>query len=122
MPRPVPRAGALLPAVAAAFLLAAPLHAQEEGLFELRLTAIAESRTVSVVLDPRGQPLVPLRATLDYLQIPVEEHGDTLALQWPPGVWSTRISLSRREVASARTVFTISADEWLRREREVYLS
>jgi len=122
MPRPVRRAGALLPALAAAFLLAAPLHAQEEGLFELRLTAIAESRTVSVVLDPRGQPLVPLRATLDYLQIPVEEHGDTLALQWPPGVWSTRIGLSRREVASARTVFTVSADEWLRREREVYLS
>lgn len=122
MPRPVRSAGLLFPALAAALLLAAPLRAQEEGLFELRLTALPESRTVSVVLDPRGQPLVPLRATLDYLQIPVEDHGDTLALQWPPGVWSTRVSLSRREVSSARTVFTIPAGEWLRRDREVYLS
>ncbi|MFL5382401.1 MAG: hypothetical protein ACJ8GN_07830 [Longimicrobiaceae bacterium] len=120
MPRSVRRAGALLPVLAA--LLAAPLHAQEEGLFELRLTALAESRTVSVLLDPRGQPLVPLRAALDYLQIPVEDHGDTLALQWPPGVWSTRISLSRREVSSGRATFTVPAAEWLRREREVYLS
>jgi len=122
MPRTARRAGALLPALAAALLLASPLHAQEEGLFELRLTAVAESRTVAVLLDPRGQPLVPLRAALDYLQIPVEDHGDTLALQWPPGVWSTRVSLSRREVASGRTTFTVAPEEWLLRGREVYLS
>jgi len=122
MARHLRRSGALLVVLAAALLPARPLHAQEEGLFELRLTAIAESRTVTVVLDPRGQPLVPLRTTLDYLQIPAEDHGDTLALQWPPGVWSTRVMLSRREVASARTVFTIAEDEWLRRENEVYLS
>ncbi len=96
--------------------------AQEEGLFELRLTALAESRTVSVLLDPRGQPLVPLRATLDYLQIPIVDRGDTVALEWPPGVWSTRIELSTRVVASGRTVFTVVPEEWLRREREVYLS
>ncbi|HVG44663.1 MAG TPA: hypothetical protein VM890_08030, partial [Longimicrobium sp.] len=122
MPRTARRAGALLPALAAAFLLAAPLHAQEEGLFELRLTAVAESRTVAVLLDARGQPLVPLRAALDYLQIPVEDHGDTLALQWPPGVWSTRVSLSRRQVASGRTTFTVPEAEWLPRGRDVYLS
>lgn len=121
MPRTARRAGALLSA-AAALLLAAPLHAQEEGLFELRLTALAESRTVPVLLDARGQPLIPLRAALDYLQIPSEDHGDTLALTWPPGVWSTRVILSRREVASGRTAFVVAADEWLRREREVYLS
>ena len=122
MPRTARRAGALLPALAAAILLAAPVHAQEEGLFELRLTAVAESRTVAVLLDARGQPLIPLRAALDYLQVPIEDHGDTLALQWPPGVWSTRVSLSRREVASGRATFTVSETEWLLRGREVYLS
>src|SRR5215210_7657478 len=122
MPRTARRAGALLPALAAALLLAAPLHAQEEGLFELRLTAVAASRTVAVLLDPRGQPLVPLRAVLEYLQIPAEDRGDTLALQWPPGVWSTRVILSRREVSSARTTFVVDSAEWVRRERELWLS
>jgi hypothetical protein len=108
------------------FLLLAALPraaaAQEEGLFELRLTALPESRTVTVVLDPRGQPLIPLRATLEYLQIPFEDRGDTLALQWPPGVWSTRVDLSTRAVVSGTTAFIVPAEEWLRREREVFLS
>ncbi|HEX8242817.1 MAG TPA: hypothetical protein VF541_04965, partial [Longimicrobium sp.] len=80
------RAGAfLLPLfISIAALFPRPAAAQEEGLFELRLTALAESRTVSVLLDPRGQPLVPLRAALEYLRIPLEDRGDTLALQWPP--------------------------------------
>jgi hypothetical protein len=122
MPRGTLRAVA--PLLALALVLLAPLRAcaQEEGLFELRLTALPESRTVSVLLDPRGQPLVPLRAALDFLQIPVEDHGDTLALTWPPGVWSTRIGLSTRLVASGRDAFTVPEAEWLRREREVYLS
>jgi hypothetical protein len=110
----------LLVLVAAAVVR--PAAAQEEGLFELRLTALPESRTVTVVLDPRGQPLVPLRTTLEYLQIPFEERGDTLALQWPPGVWSTRVDLSTRVVATGTASFTVGEEEWLRREREVFLS
>src|SRR4051812_9138673 len=94
-----PRAAAALLAALAAVAAALPLKAQEEGLFELRLTAVAESRTVAVLLDARGQPLVPLRATADYLQIPLEDHGDTLLLQWPPGVWSTRVELASRTVS-----------------------
>jgi hypothetical protein len=123
MPRPG-RAAALLfvLVLSAAALFPRPAAAQEEGLFELRLISIAESRTVSVLLDPRGQPLIPLRATLDYLQIPLEDRGDTLALQWPPGVWSTRVELSSRVVSSGRTTFTVAAAEWVRREREVFLS
>jgi len=112
----------LLVSALAVFTAPRRASAQEEGLFELRLTALPQSRTVSVLLDPRGQPLVPLRATLDYLQIPVEDHGDTLTLQWPPGVWSTRVDLAARVVASGRTAFTVAPEEWLRREREVYLS
>src|SRR3954468_13979465 len=117
-----PRTAALLLAALAAAAAALPLAAQEEGLFELRLTALPESRTVSVLLDARGQPLVPLRAAADYLQIPLEDHGDTLQLQWPPGTWSTRVELSSRTVTVGRTRFVVPADEWLRREREVFLS
>src|SRR4051794_17968165 len=108
MARRTRRACALLLAACLAHVFRAPLlHAQEEGLFELHLTAVAESRTVTVVLDPRGQPLVPLRPVLDFLQIPIEEHGDTLALTWPPGVWSTRVNLAARSVASGRATFTV---------------
>lgn len=110
----------LLPLIAAALPRAAP--AQEEGLFELHLTAIPDIRTVTVVLDPRGQPLVPLRATLEYLQIPFEDRGDTLALQWPPGAWSTRVDLATRAVSSGGTSFIVAEEEWLRRDREAFLS
>src|SRR4051812_35817451 len=117
-----PLAAGLLLAALAAVAAALPLAAQEEGLFELRLTAVPESRTVSVLLDARGQPLVPLRGVADYLQIPLEDHGDTLLLQWPPGAWSTRVELGSRTVTSGRTTFVVDSAEWLRREREVYLS
>ncbi|HEX6369581.1 MAG TPA: carboxypeptidase-like regulatory domain-containing protein [Longimicrobium sp.] len=106
----------------AALLCAAPLCAQEEGLFELRLTALAEARTVPVLLDPRGQPLVPLRQVLEFLQIPVVERGDTLELEWPPGVWRTRVDLARREVSSGGATAAVPEAEWVRREPEVFLS
>jgi hypothetical protein len=106
----------------AALLSAAPLCAQEEGLFELRLTALAEARTVPVLLDPRGQPLIPLRPVLEFLQIPATERGDTLELEWPPGVWSTRVDLARREVSSGGATTAVPEAEWVRREAEVFLS
>ena len=117
---------AAAPLFAVLLLLGATLPrsaaAQDEGLFELRLTALPESRTVTVLLDARGQPLVPLRATLEYLQIPLEDRGDTVVLQWPPAVWNTRIDLGSRVVATGRAAFEVPAAEWVRREREVYLS
>jgi len=122
VPRPGRAAALFVLVLSAAALLPRPAAAQEEGLFELRLTALAESRTVAVLLDPRGQPLIPLRATLEFLQIPLEDRGDTVALQWPPGVWSTRVDLSTRVVSSGRDAFTVDAAGWLRREREVFLS
>jgi hypothetical protein len=91
-------------------------------LFELRLTALAEARTVPVLLDPRGQPLVPLRQVLEFLQIPAVERGDTLDLEWPPGVWRTRVDLARREVSSAGATAEVPEAEWVRREAEVFLS
>ena len=109
-------------AAAGALLLAAPLDAQEEGLFELRLTALAETRTVSVLLDARGQPLAPLRQVLDFLQIPVSERGDTLEMEWPPGIWRTRVDLGGREVSAGGARFTVDPAEWVRRDAEVYLS
>lgn len=122
MPRPWRARAASLLLLLVAVAVPRPASAQEEGLFELHLTAIPDSRTVTVVLDSRGQPLVPLRATLEYLQIPFEDRGDTLALQWPPGVWSTRVDLSTRTVSSGGTSFVVGEEEWLRREREAFLS
>lgn len=122
MPRPWRARAALLPLLLAAAVLPRPAWAQEEGLFELHLTAIPDIRTVTVLLDPRGQPLVPLRATLEYLQIPFEDRGDTLVLQWPPGVWSTRVDLSTRTVSTGVASFVVAEDEWVRREREAFLS
>ncbi|MBW3570268.1 MAG: carboxypeptidase-like regulatory domain-containing protein [Gemmatimonadetes bacterium] len=91
-------------------------------MFELRLTALGEARTVPVLLDARGQPLVPLRQVLEFLQIPVAERGDTLQLEWPPGVWKTRVDLARREVSSGGTTAAVAEAEWVRRGAEVFLS
>ncbi|HEX8691616.1 MAG TPA: carboxypeptidase-like regulatory domain-containing protein [Longimicrobium sp.] len=120
--RRLPRAGALLLGACALALRPAPLPSQEQGLFELRLTALPGTQTVVVLLDPQGQPLVPLRPVLEYLQIPASERGDTLALEWPPGVWSTRVHLPTRTVRSGEATVVVPEAEWLRREGEVYLS
>jgi hypothetical protein len=122
VPRPWRARAASLLLLLASIALPRLASAQEEGLFELHLTAIPDIRTVPVLLDPRGQPLVPLRATLEYLQIPFEDRGDTLALQWPPGVWSTRVELSTRTVSSGGTSFVVGEEEWVRRDREAFLS
>ncbi|HEU4454411.1 MAG TPA: carboxypeptidase-like regulatory domain-containing protein [Longimicrobium sp.] len=118
-----PRAGPLLLAL---FLLLAllprPASAQEEGLFELRLTALPRTRTVVVVLDAQGQPLIPLRPVLEFLEIPTVERGDTLSLEWPPGAWSTRIDLATRTVRAGDAAYVVAPGEWLLREREVHLS
>jgi hypothetical protein len=115
-------AGLLALACTAAALAPAPLPAQEEGILELRLTAVAETRTVRVLVDARGEPLVPLLETAGFLEIPVEARGDTLFLQWPPAAWDTRVDLARREVASAGARFVVPEDEWLRRGDEVFVS
>jgi hypothetical protein len=114
--------GALALACLAAALAVAPLAAQEEGILELRLTAVAERRTVGMFVDGRGEPLVPLLQVAAFLEIPVEVRADTLLLQWPPAAWNTRIDLGRREVVSEGTRFVAAADEWLQRGEEVFVS
>jgi hypothetical protein len=113
----------LLPRLVGAILvLAAPLSAQEEGLLELRLTAVAATRTVPVLLDAGGEPLVPLRAALDFLEIPAVEDGEALVLEWPPGAWSTRVDLAARTVASGGATYTAPAEEWVVRGAEAFVS
>ena len=116
------RAGLLVLAMIVLALLPAPARAQEQGLFELRLTALPNTRTLVVLVDAQGQPLVPLRPVIEFLEIPVAERGDTLALEWPPGVWSTRVHLPTREVRVGDAVSIVPEAEWVRREGEVYLS
>jgi hypothetical protein len=109
----------------AALALAAPagaLRGQDEGLFELRLTAVAESRTVAVLLDARGEPLLPLGAALEFLEIPLGADADGLTLEWPPEIWSTRLVLATREVTAGGTSFTAASDEWLPRGSELFVS
>lgn len=101
--------------------LAAPLAAQEEGLFELRLTAIASTRTIPVLLDAGGEPLVPLGAVLEYLEIPAVLEEGVLTLEWPPAVWSTRIDLAARTVASGGAAHAVPEGGWVRRGDEVYV-
>jgi hypothetical protein len=105
-----------------ASIAAAPLHAQEEGLLELRLTAVPETRTVGVLVDARGQVLVPLIATAEFLEIPARIAGDSLTLQWPPAVWNTRVDLASREVRTGDARHVIPEAEWVRRGNDVFVS
>jgi hypothetical protein len=112
--------------VSIAFLLlvlpAGQLAAQEEGLLELRLPAAPWSRTVTILLAAGGTPLIPLRATAEYLEIPMELRGDTLVLQWPPALWSTRLNLREREIASNGARHLVPQDDWVWRAGELFLS
>ena len=109
-------------ALLAALLAPVSLAAQEEGLLELRLTAVAQTRTVPVLIDAAGEPLVPLGAVLDFLEIPTVSEAGALALEWPPAVWSTRIEPDTRTVRSAGAEWTAPESGWLRRGDEIYVS
>jgi hypothetical protein len=100
---------------------AGPLRSQEAGLLELRLDG-AEPRVVTVLLAEDGTPLVPLRATADFLAIPLELDGDTLALYWPPATWDTRLHLPGRAVLTQGTRHVAGADEWVWHDGELFLS
>jgi hypothetical protein len=107
---------------AACALFSLPLQAQEEGLFELRLTAVPQSRTVAVLLDAAGEPMVPLLRVLDFLEVPVTREGEALLLEWPPGSWSTRIDRATRTVTSGGTAFTAPPEGWLARGDEIFVA
>jgi hypothetical protein len=121
---PAFRRGAVAAALlaAASALSPAPLAAQEEGVFELRLTAVPQTRTVAVLLDARGEPMLPLLELLEYLEIPVTREAGALLLEWPPGVWSTRVDLAERSVRTGSSTRTVAAEEWVRRGEEIFLS
>lgn len=107
-------------AIAGAFALAAPASAQDEGVFELRLTAVAHSRTIPVLVDTAGAPLVPLAHVLEFLEIPVRGEGASLVLAWPPGS-ATRVDTAARTVTARGESFTLPPSEWLARGGDVYL-
>ena len=99
-----------------------PASAQEEGLLELRLTAVSHARTVAVLVDSAGAPLVPLLPLAEFLEIPVRADGGALVLEWPPEVWSTRVDTAARRVAVRGDIFAVPAAEWVARGGDVYLS
>jgi hypothetical protein len=105
-----------------AALAAAPLHCQEEGIMELRLTAVPDTRTVGVLMDARGEVLVPLLATAEFLEIPAEIVGNAVTLQWPPEVWSMGVDLASREVRTGDVRNVLPEAEWVRRDNEVFVS
>lgn len=100
-----------------------PASAQEEGLLELRLTAVAHARTVPVLVDTAsGAPLVPLAPVMEFLEIPVRPEGTVLRLQWPPEVWNTAVDTAARRVTLQGESFAVPPAEWIARDGDVYLS
>jgi hypothetical protein len=93
----------------------------DEVLFELRLADVALSRTILVLLDEAGRPLLPLVATLQYLEIPHRRGTDELQLDWPPPTWRGRVDLQRRTLQLAGAAHTVPSAEWENRPEELYL-
>lgn len=115
-------AAVLLLALAALAAGAFPLSAQDEGVFELRAQALPGARTLTVPLDSAGHPFLPLAQVLDFLEIPVRREGEALVLEWPPGVWRTRVDLAARTVEGAGAEFAVPAAGWRAEGGEVYVS
>ncbi len=99
-----------------------PVDRFDEGLFELRLADVAVSRTIRVLLDDAGSPLLPLVATLQYLEIPNRRGADELQLDWPPPTWRGRIDLRERTLHLTGDPRTVPAAEWENRPEELFLS
>jgi hypothetical protein len=99
-----------------------PAFTQEEGLLELRLTAVAHSRTIPILLDSAGAPLVPLAQVLEFLEIPAKREGGDVRVEWPPEAWDTRVETATRRVTGGGASVIVPAAEWMERGGDVYLS
>lgn len=100
-----------------------PASAQEEGLLELRLVAVAHSRTIPVLVDSAsGAPFVPLGPVLEFLEIPARTENGVMLVEWPPEAWDTRLELATRRVTSRGATATFLESEWIERGGEVYLA
>jgi hypothetical protein len=99
-----------------------PASTQEEGLLELRLTAVAHARTIPVLVDSAGAPLVPLAQVLEFLEIPSRREAGAALLEWPPDAWDTRVELASRRIDRRADAFTVPAREWIEHGGDVYLS
>lgn len=131
------RRACLLLALAAASVAApgsgASLHAQgtpapadtlEEGVFEVLLPPLAATPPLVTLMDPAGEPLVPVVPILEYVGVPLalSPGGDTLTLEWPPGEWRTRLVAGTGTVSARGSSYIIPSGERAVRAGQLYLS
>lgn len=106
----------------------AELHAQdlppsyEAGVVELQAMGL-DPVTVTALVDPRGEILLPLRALLDFAGIPFEvpEPGSRVILARPRGVGTATLDLGSARMIVARTI-PLAREDAVAAEGEIYLS
>ncbi len=98
------------------------IRAFEEGFFELFVERIPDRVPVIALVDAAGQVLLPLRAILDHVGIPVADEGGRLVLEWPPGVWRTVVDPATGTVEAGGAVTTGELSEWARQGGESFVS
>jgi hypothetical protein len=94
----------------------------DEGLFELRADRVPEVTTILVLLDARGEPLLPLTAVLRYLEIPQRLETGGIVLEWPPPHWRARLDLERGYIAADGEPIPIAEGELILKDDEIYLA
>jgi hypothetical protein len=120
-PEPAPaRVDSVVP-TAAFRPVAAPEGRFDEGLFELRLADVSASRTILVLVDQRGRPLLPVGAMLQYLEIPHRRAAEEIQLDWPPPTWRGRIGLADRSLQLSDASSVIPAAEWESRPDDLFV-
>ncbi|MBA2671537.1 MAG: carboxypeptidase regulatory-like domain-containing protein [Gemmatimonadetes bacterium] len=94
----------------------------DDGLFELRLVDVPSLRTVHVLIDGSGRPLLPLTAILHYLEIPHRSGSNDIVLEWPPPTWRASLGLNDRSLQLPGSSSFILPAEWELRPEELFLS
>lgn len=104
-----------------------PIRAQdppptfEEGYFDLSLPRVGRRIGMTVLVDPSGRILIPLRPVVEHTGIAATWTPDSVVLEWPPGEWRTVVRYGEGRVESGSRTVPLAAGDWVRAGSEVFL-
>src|SRR5690606_12905526 len=96
--------------------------AYEEGMFELVIEEVPGRPMLAVLVDARGEVLIPLREVAAHAEIPLTQAGAELTLEGPPKIWETVVDLDSGMLRlGGRESHPVEGPHVVR-NRELYLS
>lgn len=98
------------------------MPAYEEGYFDISLQRVGRRIGVTVLVDPGGRVLVPLRDVIEHAGIVATWTPDSAVLEWPVDVWRTVVRYDEGRVETRAGTMPLAVGDWVRAGSDVFLS